>query len=84
MQQHYKVASNKNGMQKSEMQKSDIFRSTKEWFKKEKCMTSVKPFKSKNRDKIDLDASNPNLKKGCDGDFLRQGLTYKILYGFIG
>ena len=26
-------------------------------------MHSVKPFKSKNRDKIDLDASNPNLKK---------------------
>ena len=24
---------------------------------------SVKPFKSKNRDKIDLDAPNPNLKK---------------------
>ena len=37
---------------------------------------SVKPFKSKNRDKIDLDAPNPNLKKGCDRDFLRQGLTY--------
>ena len=33
---------------------------------------SVKPFKSKNRDKIDLDAPNPNLKKGCDRDFLRQ------------
>ena len=32
-------------------------------------MISVKPFKSKNRDKIDLDASNPNLKKGCDRDF---------------
>ena len=32
-------------------------------------MTSVKPFKSKNRDKIDLDAPNPNLKKGCDRDF---------------
>ena len=35
-------------------------------------MTSVKPFKSKNRDKIDLDAPNPNLKKSCDRDFLRQ------------
>ena len=28
-----------------------------------------KPFKSKNRDKIDLDATNPNLKKGSDRDF---------------
>ena len=27
---------------------------------------SVKPFKSKNRDIIDLDATNPNLKKGSD------------------
>ena len=35
-------------------------------------MNSVKPFKSKNRDKFDLDAPNPNLKKGCDRDFLRQ------------
>ena len=32
-------------------------------------MPSVKPFKSKNRDKIYLDAPNPNLKKGCDRDF---------------
>ena len=47
-------------------------------------MTSVKPFKSKNRDKIDLDAPNSNLKKGCGRDFLRQGLIYKTLYGFIG
>ena len=31
-------------------------------------MTSVKPFKSKNRDKIELDAKNPNLKKGCGGE----------------
>ena len=30
---------------------------------------SVKPFKSKNCDKIDLDAKNPNLKKGFDKDF---------------
>ena len=30
---------------------------------------SVKPFKSKNRDKIDLDAPNPNRKEGCDRDF---------------
>ena len=29
---------------------------------------SVKPFKSKNRDKIDLDVTNPNLKKGSDRD----------------
>ena len=47
-------------------------------------MDSVKPFKSKNRDKIDLDAPNPNLKKGCDRDFFRQALTYKLLCGFIG
>ena len=39
---------------------------------KTSAMTSVKPFKSKNRDKIDLDAPNPNLKKGCHRDFLRQ------------
>ena len=32
-------------------------------------IASVKPFKSKNRDKIYLDAPNPNLKKGCDRDF---------------
>ena len=32
-------------------------------------MDSVKPFKSKYRDDIDLDAQNPNLKKGCDRDF---------------
>jgi len=32
-------------------------------------MVSVKPFKSKNRDKIDLDAPNRNLKKGSDRDF---------------
>jgi len=31
------------------------------------CMTGVKPFKSKNRDKIDLDATN--LEKGSDTDF---------------
>ena len=30
---------------------------------------SVKSFQSKNRDKIYLDAPNPNLKKGCDRDF---------------
>ena len=29
-------------------------------------ISSVKPFKSKNRDKIYLDAPNTNLKKGCD------------------
>ena len=35
-----------------------------------KFTSSVKPFKSKNRDKIDLDAQIPNLKKGSDRDFL--------------
>ena len=30
---------------------------------------SVKQLKSKNRDKIYLDAPNPNLKKDCDRDF---------------
>ena len=35
-------------------------------------MSSVKPFKSKNSYKIDLDTTNPNLKKGYDRDFLRQ------------
>jgi len=35
-------------------------------------ISSVKPFKSKNCDEIYLDAPNPNLKKGCDRDFLRQ------------
>ena len=34
-----------------------------------KAMNSVKPFKSKNRDNIDLGAKNPNLKMGCDRDF---------------
>ena len=29
-------------------------------------MDSVKPFKSKNRDKIYMDAPNSNLKKGYD------------------
>ena len=33
------------------------------------ALPSVKPFKSKNRDKIDLDATNPNLKKGSDKQF---------------
>ena len=32
-------------------------------------MISVKPFKLRNHDKIDLDAPNPNLKKGSDRDF---------------
>ena len=34
---------------------------------KVKMITSVKP--AKNRDKIDLDAPNPILKKVCDRDF---------------
>ena len=46
-------------------------------------MISVKPFKWKNRDKIYLDATNPNLKKGSDR-FLSESLTYKVLCGFIG
>ena len=29
----------------------------------------MKPFKSKNRDKMDLGATNTNLKKGSDRDF---------------
>ena len=32
-------------------------------------MVNVKLLKSKNRDKIYLDAPNPYLKKGCDRDF---------------
>ena len=31
-------------------------------------MLSVKPLKSKNRDKIDLNAPNPGLKNGSDRD----------------
>jgi len=46
-------------------------------------ISSVKPFKSKNRDKIDLDATNPNLKKGFVR-FSSDSLTYKLLYGFGG
>ena len=33
------------------------------------AMVSVKPFKSKNRNKIYLGAPNSNLKKVCDRDF---------------
>ena len=39
-------------------------------------MTSVKPFKSKNRDKIDLDVPNSNLKKVVIEIFC-DSLTYK-------
>ena len=42
-------------------------------------MRSVKPFQSKYRDKIDLDAPNPNLKKGSDID----SLTCELLFGFV-
>ena len=35
----------------------------------EKPSISSVPFKLKNRDKIDLDARNPNLKKSSDRDF---------------
>ena len=38
---------------------------------------SVKPFKSKNRDNIDLDAKNTNLKKSYDRDS-------RATTGFIG
>ena len=34
--------------------------------KKKSNISSVKPLQSKNRDKIDLDAQNPNLKKSSD------------------
>ena len=37
--------------------------------RRDSVKTSVKSLKSKNRDKINLDAPNPNLKKGCDRDF---------------
>ena len=47
-------------------------------------ISSVKPFKSKNRDKIYLDAPNTNLKKRLWWRFLSDSLTYKQLYGFIG
>ena len=42
---------------------------------KVRIMTSVKPFKSKNHDKIDLDDKNPNLKKVLIEIFVR----WKIL-----
>ena len=42
---------------------------------------SVKPFKSKNRDKIDLGAPNPNLKKGSDRDFRA---TVKPINYYVG
>ena len=44
-------------------------------------MFSVKPFKSKNRDKIYPEASNPNPKKGCDRDFLAtaQPMNYYVI-----
>ena len=35
-----------------------------------RAMHDVKPFKTKNRDKIYLDAPNPNLKKGCESHFV--------------
>ena len=40
-------------------------------------INSVKPFKSKNRDKIDLDAPNPNLKKEVMIEIFCDSLTYK-------
>ena len=44
-------------------------------------MSSVKPFKSRNRHNIDLDVRNPNLKKVVI-EILN--LTYKLICGFIG
>ena len=44
---------------------------------------SVKPFKLKNRDKIDVDAPNPNLKKDCDS-FFSESITNELLCDFIG
>ena len=49
-------------------------------------MSSVKPFKSKNRDKVILDAPNPNLK-GCDTygrDFRATAQPINYYVGFIG
>ena len=46
-------------------------------------MSSVKPFKSKNRDKIYLDATNPNLKKGCDTDFRATALPINYYVGLL-
>ena len=37
-----------------------------------RAMSSVKPFKSKNRDKIYLDVPNPNLEKNVMEIFERQ------------
>ena len=48
-----------------------------------KVMSSVKPFKSKNRYKIDLDASNSNLKRLC-WRFSSDSLICKKIWGFIG
>ena len=44
-------------------------------------LSSVKPFKSKNRDKIDLDATNPNLKKKVVIEILERqpNLSYYVL-----
>ena len=43
-------------------------------------MGSVKPFKSKNRDKIDLDAPNPNLKKVAIEIFERQSNQWTVMW----
>ena len=58
---------------------------TRKWFSE--FITSVKPFKSKNHDKIFLYTTNPSLKKGSDRDFratCRDSITYKLLCEFIG
>ena len=50
---------------------------------KYKAMNSVKPFKSKNRDKIYLDAPNPNLKKGSDRDFRATAFPTNYYVGLL-
>ena len=50
----------KNSGKKRSKKRKIIFKN-KLHVRQSTCMTSVKPFKSKNRDKIDLDAPNLNL-----------------------
>ena len=56
----------KNSEKKNARKKGKLFFRTGCMSRQSTCMTSVKPFKSKNRDKIDLNTTNPNLKKGSD------------------
>ena len=39
----------------------------------------MKPFTPKNIDKIDLNATNPNLKKGSDRDFQAQPINFYVV-----